>query len=387
MINIMHLRSSGGLFGAERVILSLARKADKSKFNTAVVCFKDPRDKTVELLEEADKYGIANKRIDLRNPFDLSSISRLRKLLREQEVDILHCHDYKANIAGYLATRSTDVRLIVTSHSADSKWSLSHWRIWAYELLSSAFIRHFDRIVAVSDFIYSETLAKKVSPGKAITIYNSVDLDRFQNDVNNGDLREKFGIGPKSKVIGTVGRLSTEKGYDYFLRAAKIVIEFDPSVVFLIAGDGRLREQLEYLSEELGIREKVIFTGLRQDIEDIYSMIDIFVSSSITEGLPLAILEAMAMGKPVIATNVGAVPKIVRHGRTGILLEPRDIVRLSKAIEDMVRSPGRAEMMAANGQNLVYSEFSDEVMVSKYEEVYDELSDHTILIKEFSQTG
>lgn len=146
-----------------------------------------------------------------------------------------------------------------------------------------------------------------------------------------------------------------------------------PKVVLLIVGDGPLRNELQERVEDLGIRDKVIFTGMRSDTPELYSLMEFFILSSITEGLPVALLEAMASKKPVIATEVGAVPKVIQDGHSGLLVEPKDVEGLSKAIIDLLENPDQAAYLALNGYEEVTNEFSSQKMAERYVEVYKEV--------------
>ena len=160
-------------------------------------------------------------------------------------------------------------------------------------------------------------ISKKIS-----LIENGVNLERFQVNGNGENLRKEFGIDMTHKIIGSVGRLTEEKGHTYFLKAAKKILDLNNNCFFMIIGDGELRKKLEDEAKDLGINKRIIFTGKRTDIPELLSVMDIFVLPSLTEGQPMALLEAMAAKKPVIATTVGDIPKILKNGELGILAPP-----------------------------------------------------------------
>ncbi len=371
MVNIMHLRSSGGLFGAENVILALTKFASPRKFKPIVLCFKDPRDERVEMLDYAENLNITNFRIDLRSPYDLTCVKAVREIIKTNKIKILHCHDYKANLIGLLASVGLKLKLISTDHL----WPNKSGKMAFYRAIDSLTLKFFDKIIAVSDAIHQDLLDRGVSDVKIRTIYNGVDTGKFtSNDRKSRKLIKEFQIDEKRcKIVGTVGRLTEQKGYKYLLQAAKRVLAIRNDVIFLIVGDGILRKDLERLTENLGIASKVIFTGVRSDINEIYNTIDLFVSTSLDEGLPMVVLEALAAKVPVIATNVGAVSKIVQNGRTGILLEPKDVDALTNSTLELLGDEKKSCELADRGYQLVLNEFSAEVMTQKYEEVYSEL--------------
>jgi glycosyltransferase involved in cell wall biosynthesis len=208
-------------------------------------------------------------------------------------------------------------------------------------------------------------------------IDNGIDLQRFSNQKRNNLLKEYFGIKGKSKVIGTIARLTKEKGHIYLIEAAKNILSVFPDTIFLIVGDGNERDRLEKQVMKLGLKDKVIFTGKRKDIIDILSIIDIFVLPSITEGLPIALLEALASRLPVVATNVGAVSKVIIDRETGLLTEPRSPELLSNAILELLSNWERAEQFGYQGYRKVEKEFSAKAMAEQYFDFYRKILSET----------
>ena len=363
-INILHLRSSGGFFGAEGVILNLAKSLQNSAFNSHVVCLDNQKNPHTELLDEAGKFGILAKGIICRSKFDLKAVFEIRQLLKEQKIQILHCHDYKANLYGFLAGRFLNIKLVSTHHL----WTHETAALKIYEFLDGILANFFHKVIAVSDEVRKEVSNFCINKKRLITIYNGIDLTRYSECLNGKRIREEFKISSSYKIIGSVGRFTTQKGFDYFLEAAKNVLKIVPKVIFLIVGDGILRKHLEEKAQGLGIRNNVIFTGVRSDMADIYNCMDIFVLPSIREGLPLAILEALAMKKPVIATNISGVSTVIRSGITGILLEPKDINGLANTMIGLLKDKKKADVLASNGRRLIEDKFSVTVMSKKYTE-------------------
>jgi glycosyltransferase involved in cell wall biosynthesis len=194
-----------------------------------------------------------------------------------------------------------------------------------YARLDKSLLNRFDKVVAVSDTVKQEILNRNISSTRVLTIPNGIDVDRFNSRKRPDTLKREFGIDHNCRIIGTVGRLSEEKGHSHLLHAAEKVLRTCPDVVFLIVGDGPLREDLQDKALQLaqgGSVNPFLFTGVRNDMEEIYSLMDIFVLPSLTEGLPMVLLEAMAAQKPVVATKVGAVPGVIDDGHSGLLISP-----------------------------------------------------------------
>jgi glycosyltransferase involved in cell wall biosynthesis len=207
-------------------------------------------------------------------------------------------------------------------------------------------------------------------------IYNGVDINRFTQSFDNRQLRNNFAITPNSKVVGSVGSLTLEKGHFYLLQSAKMILANYPNVKFLIVGDGVLKRDLEEEARRLGILPNVIFAGTRNDMPRIYSLIDVFVLPSLIEGMPMVVLEAMAAGKPVVASNVGGVSKVVMDNDTGFLVNPRDVDKLTSALLFMLKNKNKASRLGLNAAAKIQSEFSSRIMFERYLNTYESLLAH-----------
>jgi glycosyltransferase involved in cell wall biosynthesis len=241
-------------------------------------------------------------------------------------------------------------------------------------MLDSLWIRFFDRIVAVSDEVKKDMVKHKIPEVKIRVIDNGIALERFEKQVATGRMKTQLGLEERTRVIGTVGSLVVEKGHLYLLEAARPILDIVKDLKFLIIGDGPLRKLLEEKSEELGIKKHLIFAGQRKDIPELLMAMDIFVLPSIKEGLPMALLEAMAAKRPVIATRVGAIPKVIENKDIGALVEPKDILGLRDAMMSLINDPDRMNLLARRGFDRVYSDFSSDQMGKHYLELYKEIS-------------
>jgi glycosyltransferase involved in cell wall biosynthesis len=240
-----------------------------------------------------------------------------------------------------------------------------------HRLRALSFLCH--RIVAVGEEI-RDFLVDQVhlaSPRVAL-IRNGIDLSRYRP--GHREARERFGLPTAQRWIGQIARLEEEKDQATLLRAFAVVRDRHPDARLVIVGDGSLRGALEDLARTLGVEPWVSFLGARSDVADLLPELDVFVLSSIREGLPLALLEAMACGVPVVATAIGNVPRVVRDGENGDLVAPADSRALAAAICRMLESPDRAESLGAAARAWVAAEYSLDATVRRYQELYDELS-------------
>jgi glycosyltransferase involved in cell wall biosynthesis len=232
-------------------------------------------------------------------------------------------------------------------------------------------LRSYARVVAVSDEVRQRLLKAGVREHKIRLVRNGIDLRPF----NAAEPSLRFASAPDADgapIVGLVGRLAWEKGVDVFLQAAARVLVESPAVKFVVVGEGPDREKLERLLDELNIRGNVSMLGRREDMPEVYASLDVMVSSSRQEGLPMAILEGMASGLPLVATAVGEVPTVVQNDRTGVLVAPDDVEVLAAAIAALLRDPARRKRLGAAARQLIEDEYSAERMTADYLRVYDE---------------
>lgn len=364
---VLHLISSSGFLGAENVVLELSKESIKAGYWVTIGIIENRNNLHMELSDRSVEEGIKVQIFPCRGRFDRRTISSIRSFVNSKQPNILHSHGYKSNFYALTANRGK-IPWIVTNHL----WKKTTFALKVYAYLDSLFIRHADRVVAVSDEIRSEMVNDGIPPQKITIIDNGVDMERFALN-RNEEIRKSFGFNGNSKVIGTIASMTPEKGHTYLLEAMRQVIDKCPECRFMIVGDGSQRQFLEEKTSHLGLTGKVLFTGSRKDVPEILSMLDIFVLPSLKEGLPMALLEAMAAGVPVIATRVGAVPKVVIHGKTGLLVEKGDVNGLITAITQFLKDRKMSVRLSMKGYEKVKSEFSSNVMTLKYLDIYRKL--------------
>lgn len=226
--------------------------------------------------------------------------------------------------------------------------------------------RYIDKTVSVSLAVCKHLIENKIPEKKIHLIHNGVEIDRFK-PIEAKDIKAEFGLRPDEYIIGTAARLTRSKGVFELIEAISILSKKRKNIRLIIAGDGPERNSLELFAKYLGVSERIIFAGLRNDIEKIYSAMDVFILPSINEPFGLAILEAMAVGKPVIATNTGGIPEIIRHEETGLLIEPRSPKAIAEAIDILIEKPEFSKKISQAGKDLLLTEFTSDSMAKKYE--------------------
>lgn len=367
-MKILHLISSSGLLGAERVLLEIAEYSKQEGMEVGIGVFQNSQNPNLELAEVAKGQGFGVELFPCNGRFDKKTIRMIKDYVNKAGSQILHSHNYKSNFYAWRALSNNSIRWVVTKHGRrfGSKLLL-------YNLLDGFVVRHADRVVGVSKEITKKIKLTGIDSKKVCLIENGVSLDRYQKRIVSESIRESLGIKKDVSVIGTVGALTKEKGHVYFLSAAQKVNRIFPRAVFLFVGDGTQRQYLESIASKLGIADKVIFTGMRKDIPEILSILDVFVLPSLNEGLPMALLEAQAARIPVVATRVGAIPDVLEDGITGMLIPPRYPQAMAEAIIMILSDKKFASGIAQKGFERVRDNFSSEKMASKYLSIYKEL--------------
>ncbi len=382
-IKILHLittvEEGKGIGGAENLLLSMLDKIDKSEFKF-IVAYHLPtrlkkelgRTKVEQLFKEK---GTEVELFATRSKFDLLAIIKLINLIREKNIDIVHAQQPRLDFLGSIAAKLAGVPVVITRHLSMARFPINRFKRQIYQLFDSLVTaRLADKIITVSKEIASDLIkTQRVSPNKIKVIYNGIDPGKFSRQTDEKrSIRKEFKLG-KCQLVGIIARINIQKSHQYFLEAVSYIVKIMPQVKFLIVGDGPLKADMEKLAKKLGIDSWVIFTGYRTDISQIISELDIIVLSSLTEGLPVVFLEAMAMSKPVVSFNVGGVSELVIDGQTGILVPLKDSSGLAKAIIKLLKNKEEATGMGMAGWKRLDEKFSLEQMVRGYEEVYVEI--------------
>ena len=364
-MKILHMISSGGMYGAEAVILNMSRTLNQGPHRSLLGVFSNSSNPNLQLHENATKEGIESYLIPCNGQMDRKAIKSIRELVQRTGADVVHAHGYKADIYAFFALRASGVSLVSTCHT----WYDNDRRVFVYGALDRMILRGYARIVAVSEDVRQRLLKSGVKANKISMIRNGIDLRPF--DRASAVVRHELGWD-EYQIVGLVGRLSVEKGVDIFLDAAARVLAHCPDTKFVVAGDGPDRAELDTLIDKLNIRDHVRMLGRCDDMPALYASLDIMVSASRQEGLPIAILEGMASRLPLVATAVGEVPTVIQDGRTGVLVRAEDPESLAAAIIELLQEPAKREQLGSAARQLVEDEFSAERMTADYLRVYDE---------------
>ncbi len=339
---------------------------------------KDPmQDRTKEIEAHDIKHiFISELARDISIIRDLKALLKIYIFLRKERFDIVHTHTSKAGLLGRLAAKLAGVPIIVhTPHGHVFFGYFKPVKTKIFIFLEKLASHMTDKIVALTDREKDDyRLFKTTREEKSVVINSGVDLNRFKelSVREKQDFKKELGLPENSLVVGTVGRLVPVKGQEFLIEAAKHIIPKYPSMLFMFAGDGYLRQNLERKAQEMGIKENVIFLGWRDDADKIISIYDIFVLPSLNEGMGRVLVEAMALGKPIVASRVGGIPDLIAHGQNGFLVPPRNPEQLAKYIQILIEDKEKRESMGQAGKKISLS-FSQEAMIEKITSLYDEL--------------
>lgn len=366
---VLHLISSFGFFGAENIALELCRATETFGIKNVLGVFDNAHNSNLEILKKAGERGIISEVLACRGRFDFSLIMKLRKFIKSNGIDIVHSHGYKSNFYGFFSTFNTKTKNISTCHN----WLGEGRKMKFYKWLDKLILSKFDIVIVVSESLRNELLKGVIDKKKLFLIRNGIEVDNFQASGTAPKLKELFGIQKDEFVIGTLGRLTEEKGHAYLLKAFEKVQSELPKTKLLIVGDGCLRKSLELEAERLNLKNKVIFTGFRNDVPELLSIMDIFVLPSLQEAMPIALLEAMAAQRPIIATQVGEIPTLIRNGYSGLLVKPKDHASLSNSIAMFLLDRDKAATFAMRSYEFVRNNFTIENMAKAYADTYKNL--------------
>ncbi len=381
-IKIAHIISRMISGGAEEDVLQTIEGLDKKKYSIDLIVGDDCKEEVFQKSKEIgfqviQVNGLKGKLDFLWDPIVLI---KLLVILRKRRYDIVNTHTTKSGILGRIAAKVAGIPIIIcrlhgTAIDTFSNYSLNCALMFFERLIS----QYTDAFISVSRLLSEQYIRRGIGSMKNhYIVYTGIKLDKFfnaRNKMNREDLIKEINIEPRSFIMGMIGRLEKAKGHKYLLDALTILKEKRKNInlILLIVGEGEEKENLVKYSINIGLEKNVIFTGYRTDIEKIMGMMDIFILSSLREGLPRVLVQAAAVGLPSVAFNVDGVPEIVKDGINGFLVEPKNVNELAEKIvkyiddRDLIKSHGR------NGQNFVKGKWSIEEMVSRVDNIYKEL--------------
>jgi len=368
---VLHVRVvSGAGGGPEKTILSSPRFLTSLGYKAHCAYMRTPNDPGFQhIAAKAAELDAPLIEVDDRGPLDWRVATQLLHVCRKLKVDIWHGHDYKSNALGLLLKRFHRMKLVTTLHG----WVKFTRRTPLYYGIDRFSLRYYDRVISVSDDLQQQCLEAGVKADCCVLIKNAIDCDKYQRTQSKESAKSQLHIPVGGFLIGAVGRLSEEKGFETLIRSVDRMIRAGKDVRLIIAGEGDCHARLTKLIAELGQSERIRLLGYHSEMLPIYEAIDYFVLSSLREGLPNVVLEAMAMGVPVIATRVAGVPAVVTDGETGWLIEPGDETALYEKLMEVESNPALQMQIGTAGQSLIARDFSFQRRMQRIATVYDQV--------------
>ncbi len=328
---------------------------------------------------ELRQFGIKIYPVDMSRQLSLKPVRQIKEIIRNNKIDLVHSQGARTDFFARIAVRMQKprIRIVSTIQMPVEGYDVGALRKGVYRFFDRFSERYVDRFVTVSEVLKKTLIEKhKIPEGKVVKIYNGIEIEKYRPNgkevrSQKSEVRREFGLAKDAPVIGAIGRMVWQKGFEYLIESIPTIIETLPQSKILIVGDGPpLRERLEALSKELGVRDNVIFAGFRNDIKEILSAVDLLVVPSLLEGFPMIILEAMAMAKPIVATNIDGITEQITDGVNGILIPPKDPSALAKSVVRVLNDKELARTMGLAAREKVKQEFSVEKMVAKTEKIY-----------------
>jgi glycosyltransferase involved in cell wall biosynthesis len=363
-IRVVEILATGTNGGAQESLNSLVTRMDRDRYDVSIVALSPGS--TVRKLERA---GFDVLVID--EPDDAIAVGALAAHLSETRPDVIHNHMYRAETIG--------------TRAAMALADIGHRRPYVVSTVHSSRIRseqdrqhlrdltpHMDRLIAVSRAIQHKLVDEERIQIPVELIHNGVDLSRYDHLEPCCTLPEEYGMEPGAEIVGVVARLEPEKGHATLLEAWPTVLRAVPGAYLLLVGEGSRREALEAQARELRVAHRVIFTGRRDDVPAVTAALDVAVLPSYREAQGLSILEAMALSRPIVASDVGGIPEMITDGVTGLLVPPHDAGALAAAVIRLLVDHPFADTLARAGHDLVHDRFCIELMVEAIQTIYDE---------------
>lgn len=361
-----------GIGGAETSVLAIAKAIDRRKYHLTFFCVYDEDNRLIPEFQangnDVHVVPVFDYTRRYFRQYRMGGLLRLARLLRAGRFDIVQTHLPHANTVGRIAARLAGCRCtIATEHNTEIK---TDWQIRWDRLLAPRTARIYCISESVKTFVLQQP---GIRPDQCVVIHDGINAAEYRSSLSPAAARAAVGLPPEAQVVGSIGRLHPQKGYDLLLEACAQLAPQHPDLHLVLAGDGGERARLEGLAARLGLGDRVRFLGFRRDIATVLRAFDLFVLSSHYEGFGMVLIEAMAAGTPIISTDLDTSREILRDGESGVLVRPGDAGALAAAIGPLLGDTDRRAQFAAAAQRTVEQRFSDRAMVAGVERLYTEL--------------
>jgi glycosyltransferase involved in cell wall biosynthesis len=369
-IQVLEMIDQPFLGGGQVALLALAKNLDKEKFEVSV-CSREGG----PLVDELKKINVPHFPASFTRKISRRTVSDISSILRTNGIDLLHTHGGIAGFYGRWAGCKSQTPVIVhTLHGIHYLHYRNFFLKWIYILLERYFSKFTDALIFVSEADYLKAKKLRFAPeAKMRVIKNGIDLSTYKSLGVADKKRKELGIEESQPIVGTVARLHRQKGIIYLLRAARKIHHHFPEAKILVAGGGPLEQKFGGTAQKLGVNQYFWILGERTDALELLSLFDVFVLPSLWEGLPFVLIEAAALGKPIVATDVDGIKEVVEDGKTGILVPPGNPKKLAEAIISLLKDKADASELGKKAQKLIPPRFPLSRMVEETQKLYLEL--------------
>jgi glycosyltransferase involved in cell wall biosynthesis len=374
-MNLLHLISSSGFFGAERVVCELCRCSVAPGLTMHIAVLTRDEGLLASFKKAVNRPEVDVIGIPCSGRLDVKAVKALKRIIADRQIDILHSHGYKSDFYALILKNicRRPLALFATNHN----WIGLTINEKVYQAIDALALRRFARIVAVSEQVKRDMTVRSIPPSRIEVIGNGIDPEDPDLRGDRAAARQGLGLNDDDLVIGNVARLTAEKDHARLIEAVATLRPDVPNIRLIIVGDGPERAALEELARQKHLGDAARFTGNTDNARRCYAAFDMFALPSLNEGLPMVLLEAMAAGVPVIASSVGAVPRVVQHGKNGLLISPGDTAQLVQAMRRLAADPTLRAELSRQGAETVRNDFSSHAMVRRYWEIYEDGSRRT----------
>jgi glycosyltransferase involved in cell wall biosynthesis len=371
-VRVALLATSVEFGGIERVLLNLVQHMDED-FELCPIVFTRTDTRETSFFDRLQRMGVHCETLFVNshtpalvvNP--IVNFGQALSLFRKRRFDLIHAHGYRADLFGWALSKWCRVPAVSTCHG----FVATDRRLRSYVALDKRVLKSFARVIAVSAAMKDDLVAEGLHPDRVDVVTNAVpEVSGHARARVRDDVRARLGIPPDEFVFGCVGRLSEEKGIDYLVRAAARLADAGHPLRLLVVGDGPRRKALEDAARDVGLNGRIIFAGFQSDPEPWLAAMDAFVLPSLTEGTPMALLEAMASRVPAIASAVGGVPAVLMDRENGLLVPPADVPRLADAMLTMAGSASLRETLSEGGLVTVRQQYGVRQWICQTRDVY-----------------
>ncbi len=368
---VMHARvitGAGG--GPDKTILNSPRMLKHLGFQSACMFLRPPNDNGFEAIRKrAVDWGSPIVEVDDRGPFDWRVVLKALQICRSHNVKIWHAHDYKTNLLGLVVKRWHSMQLVTTVHG----WVELTWKTRCYHQLDRWSLKRYERVVCVSPDLLEQCRGFGVREDRSLLIENAIDTEQFRRRRSTAEAKRTLGLPEDVPLIGAVGRLSPEKAFDHLIAAVAKLHATGPKPMLVIVGEGDQLSNLQALADQHGISSHVRFAGFQSDTQAWYEAMDVFALSSLREGLPNVVLEAMALETPVVVTRVAGVPRLVEDGVSGLIVPIGDVPALATALRRLLEEDCLRRRLASAARQVIESRYSFAARMAKMAALYRDL--------------